>query len=456
MAGKLTKYQMLNAQHWMGLTKENHLAAIFQKAPQQASVYMVNLLGFQVGKTLETMLSKFPTKEFDSDDEYTWHVVGSDRRNIPLVEARDLNGNTITTGMAGANLERFYLVFPETWFADGEYIVGELNEIYQFRILGDPKQEGTNAVYCVELAGGNTEGVPAERLQPGERFSYEAAFIEKELSRKVGDVRYASPMAMRNEFSRVRIQHKVPGTMLNEKLVCGIPVAKENANGRTTYDVMTGWMHVVEWKVEQTFSEYKNNALAFGRSNRTENGEYLNVGKSGNVIKTGMGLYQQMESGNTMYYNDFSLKIIEDALYDISRTKLGYGERTFIIRTGELGAKQLHKAIKQEVSGWTMFDFNGDALGVVKKTTASFTGNTQALAAGFQFTEWMAPNGVHVKIEVDPYYDDPVRNKIEYPDGSGPAFSYRYDIFDIGTMDQPNIFKCTVKGQAEFRGLKAA
>ena len=146
MAGKLTKYQMLNAQHWMGLTKENHLASIFQKAPQQASVYMVNLLGFQVGKTLETMLSKFPTKEFDSDDEYTWHVVGSDRRNIPLVEARDLNGNTITTGMAGANLERFYLVFPETWFADGEYIVGELNEIYQFRILGDPKQEGTNAV----------------------------------------------------------------------------------------------------------------------------------------------------------------------------------------------------------------------------------------------------------------------------------------------------------------------
>lgn len=28
----------------------------------------------------------------------------------------------------------------------------------------------------------------------------------------------------------------------------------------------------------------------------------------------------------------------------------------------------------------------------------------------------------------------------------GPAFSYRYDIFDIGTMDQPNIFKCAVKG----------
>lgn len=32
-----------------------------------------------------------------------------------------------------------------------------------------------------------------------------------------------------------------------------------------------------------------------------------------------------------------------------------------------------------------------------------------------------------------------------HPNG-GVAFSYRYDIFDIGTMDQPNIFKCAVKG----------
>lgn len=33
-----------------------------------------------------------------------------------------------------------------------------------------------------------------------------------------------------------------------------------------------------------------------------------------------------------------------------------------------------------------------------------------------------------------------------HPNG-GVAFSYRYDIFDIGSMDQPNIFKVAVKGQ---------
>ena len=68
-----------------------------------------------------------------------------------------------------------------------EYIVGNLNELYQFRILGDPKSEGSNYVYKVELGGGNMNGVPAERLLSGERFSVESAFVEEELSRSVGD-----------------------------------------------------------------------------------------------------------------------------------------------------------------------------------------------------------------------------------------------------------------------------
>nr|DAI58533.1 MAG TPA: major capsid protein [Crassvirales sp.] len=32
--------------------------------------------------------------------------------------------------------------------------------------------------------------------------------------------------------------------------------------------------------------------MAFGRSNRTQNGEYMNMGKSGNAIKTGAGLFE--------------------------------------------------------------------------------------------------------------------------------------------------------------------
>lgn len=457
MAGKLNKFQMVGFQHWKGLTKENHLGSIFQMAPQKASNLMVQLLAFHRGKTLDSFLSQFPVKEFEDDNEYTWDVIGSSRRNIPLLEARDEDGTPITQSnadagvMVGANTTPFYLVFPEDWFADGEYIVGNLNELYQFRILGDARMEGTNACYKVELAGGNTQGVPAERLLAGERFSVEAAFVEKELSRKVGDVRFTSPVSMRNEWSTIRIQHKVPGSMLNKKLAVGIPMVSQTESGKLTHTVATKWMHNVEWEVEQQFSEYKNNAIAFGRSNRNANGEYLNIGKSGNVIKTGAGLFEQMEVANTMYYNTFSLKLIEDALYELSASKLDYGDRYFVIKTGERGAIQFHKAVLQTVSGWTQFVLDNSSIGVIEKTQSKLHSN--ALSAGFQFTEFKAPNGVRVKIDVDPFYDDVVRNKVMHPNG-GPAFSYRYDIMYIGTMDQPNIFKCKIKGQNEFRGYQ--
>ena len=451
MAGKLNKFQMVGFQHWKGLTKENHLGSIFQLAPQKASNLMVQLLAYYRGKTLDTFLSQFPTKEFDNDSEYTWDVVGSSRRNIPIVEARTAAGELISSGLAGAGTEPFYVVFAEDWFADGEVIVGEKNEVYPLRILGDPRMEGTNAVYKVELMGGNISGMPAEELAAGKRFSVEYAPVEKELSRKVGDVRFSSPISMRHEWSTIRIQHKVPGSMLNKKLAVGIPVTEATESGKLVKNVKSMWMHVVDWEVECQWSDYKNNIMMYGRSNRTANGEYLNFGKSGNAIKMGAGLREQMEVANTMYYNTFSLKLLEDALYELSASKLDYGDRYFVIKTGERGASQFHKAVLNEISGWTQFEIDNSSVKVVDKTSSPLHSN--ALKAGFQFVEFMAPNGVRVKVDVDPFYDDPVRNKVIHPDG-GVAESYRYDILYIGTMDQPNIFKCKVRGDEEYRGYQ--
>ena len=370
---------------------------------------MVQLLAWYRGKTLDTFLSQFPTKTFDSDDEYTWDIIGSAMRNIPLVEARDADGNIVESkdgDNVGVNGEPFYLVFAEDWFADGEVIVGERNEIYPIRVLADGRNEGTNTVYKVELMGGITTGIPREEVLPGKRFSVEYAPVEKEFSRKVGDIRFASPVAMRNEFTTIRIQHKVSGIMLGKKVAFGIPVTRET-QGRYVKDTVNMWMHEVQWQLEQQWNDYKNNVLAFGRSNRNRNGEYLNIGKSGEVIRMGAGLYEQMEVSNTMPYNTFSLKLIEDALYELSAAKLNMNERTFVIKTGERGAIQFHKAVLDTVSGWTAFQINADQLSMIRKANSPLHEN--ALSAGFQFVEFQAPNGVKVKIDVDPYYDDPVK-----------------------------------------------
>jgi len=441
--GKLGKFQSLEFDSWGKTSKLNHLSGVFLRNPQQATDMMVQLLAFHKGKTLDTFLSKFPTKEFDSDEEYTWNVMGSTMKNLPIVEARTLAGVVIgAADTAGANGEPFYVVFDEDLFADGAVIVGELNEVYPLRILDDGYKEGTNVRYKVELMGGVLGGMPGDQLQPGKRFSKEYAPVEREFSRKVDDVTFASPIAMRNEFTTIRMQHKVSGALLNKKIAFGIPVEVPTTNGYTVknYDM---WMHYEQWVLEQQWNEAKNKVIAFGRSNRNKNGEYLNIGKSGEVIRMGAGLYQQMEVSNTDTYNTFSLKQLENALYELSAANLDMKDRTFILKTGERGAAQFHKAVLDTVSGWQAIQVNGDALGMVKRTTSPLHEN--ALAAGFQFTEFLAPNGVKLKVDVDPYYDDPYRNKIMHPDG-GPAFSYRYDIFDIGTMAQPNIFKVAVKG----------
>lgn len=148
MAGKLGKFQKQTFNHWKGTTKNNHLGGIFQLQPQKATSLMVQLLAWYRGKTLDTFLSQFPVKTFDSDEEYTWDIIGSALRNIPLVEARDVDGNVVTDGggNVGVNGDPFYLVFAEDWFADGEVVVGERNEIYPIRILADGRNEGTNTV----------------------------------------------------------------------------------------------------------------------------------------------------------------------------------------------------------------------------------------------------------------------------------------------------------------------
>lgn len=128
---------------------------------------------------------------------------------------------------------------------DGEVIVGHLNQVYPFRILGNARMEGTNAVYKVELMAGNTSGCPAERLLAGERFSVDFAPVEKELSRAVGDVRFTSPVSMRNEWSTIRIQHKVPGSMLNKKLAVGIPITKATESGKLVKSVTNMWINIM-------------------------------------------------------------------------------------------------------------------------------------------------------------------------------------------------------------------
>lgn len=409
---------------------------------------MIELLATRRGKYLENYLAKLPKKVFETDDVITWDVIGGSRKNIPVIEARNESGVKTTTGNIGENNLPFFVVFPEPYFADGNVIEGELNELYPIRVLGEPTIEGSNAVYKVELMGGITAGIPASEFTQGKRFSVGYSPVEAEWSRKVGDIRFSTPVSLRNEFSTIRIYHEVAGKMLDKKLAFGLPVI-DSEGKRTTHNT---WMHYVDYEYELEFSTEKNTALVWGRSNKNANGEYTNIGKSGKAIKCGAGIEEQRSVGGVIYYNIFSLKLIEEALYSISTNKLPMNDRVFILRTGERGAAQFSKAVLNVVSGWSTFStLNGDQVKMVQTTTSPL--HTNALSAGFQFVEFRAPNGLILKVEVDSMYDDEVRHKLKHPNG-GVAYSYRYDIDYIGGKDAPNIQLATVKGLEEVHGIQ--
>lgn len=454
MPGRINASQMVGVTVWKGaVAKDNHIYGLFRSNPQKASEVMTLLMSSMHLPTLDTYLSReVPVKEYEDDTELFWDVLTSSRRNIPLVEARKADGTAVkaTDGNIGVGFEPFYLVFSEDWFANGEVLWGNLNEVYPMIVKEEGKAEGTNTVYLVEPFGANGgDGIPAERLLAGERFSWAYAPVEDNFSRKVGDIRFSTPVSMRSDWSRVRISHKVGGKELGKRLAANIPVT--GSDGKTI--MVKRWMDAVVWKLEETFSEYKNNALDRGVSTRLENGEYSNFGLSGLPNRQGEGFRMQISRGNMQYYNTFSLKLVEDALLAISAGKLDFKERKFVIRTGEYGAIQFSKAAKAEMSGWVPLYGGASSVPYMSKGPNTDFTQTGVTISNPQVTRWISSNGLDVTIMIDSSKDDIQTNKVMDPRG-GTAESRRYDIFYAGSEDEPNVQKCVAKNAPERRGFQ--
>lgn len=456
MPGRINSNQMVGVTAWRGtVTKDNHLYGLFRTNPQMASDVMTVLMSSMHLPTLDTYLSKeVPVREYEDDSELFWDVMTSSRRNIPLVEARDAAGNVVSgTDNVGKNFAPFYLVFPTDWFALGEVIWGELNEVYPIIVKEEGRPEGTNTVYLCEMFGAQgADGIPIAQLQAGKKFSWAYAPVEDNFSRKVGDVRFSSPVSMRADWQRVRLQHKIGGKELGKRLAANIPVSREK-NGKMETAIASRWMLAVTWKIEETWNEYKNNALDRGVSTRMDNGEYSNFGLSGLANRQGSGFRQQQAMGNMQYYTKFSIGLIEDALYDVSAGKIDFKNRKFVVRTGERGAALFSKEAKKEMSGWLPLYGGTSNVPYIKSGSATDYAPNGVSIENLQVTKWMSSNGLEVTVMVDSSKDDLQTNKIMHPLG-GTAESYRFDIFYASDEDQPNVQKCVVKGQPELRGYQ--
>lgn len=433
---KLSPLQMTDATSWKGLTTENHLGALWSTSPQKVSDMIMQVQQNYWGNNIDTVLSRFPTLEFDTDEDFTWDLQSQGLDNIALVECR-IDGVAITPAdEPGKNFTTFELVFPKNWFSDTERIVGELNEVYPILIVDEPVREGVNNwVYTCRMDSGDPNmSLPYDQAIEGKRFSGEFSPVERTMSRKGREIKFKSHISMRNSFSQIRIQKKTPGNLSNRKMGAYF----KGQDGQA----IKFWQHYESFMFDNAFREDINKLIMFGTSNKSADGQYRIKGKSDYAITEGAGIRQQMEAANSSFYNVFSIEELASRLLDLSEGKLKADQRGFVLRTGERGAFEFHKSLEKYSQLFTPL-LNTDRM----YTTSSGISKME-LGYGGQFVEFKGPNNTQVNLSVDSMYDDRNRNKMVHPKG-GVVESYRYDIFDIGTTEgAPNIQKVGVKGQS--------
>ena len=436
-----------------GVTQMKSLAELGLQMPKNLDKMVTRMWTANYGPAFSNLIDKYAkTMNFETDEDYTWKIMGSTYQNIPLIEARNSDGQVvgtdITTGMVGANGEILQLVFEKNYFGDGTLVLGQHNELYPLRVMGDGSAEGSNWVINVTLMGNAYDGIPVEDLMPGMRFSRSFAPVENELSRRVGNIVKATPTAMRNGWTTIRKDIKFTGAAdVQQRLCCTLPVQTIDENNKVVKKEVTTWFTYEEWLFMSEWRKEKNDAELWARDNRTNNGQYVDFGKSGNVIRMGNGIMAQMEPGQTIYYTEFSIDDFVESLQTIFENgNVPISERRIVVVTGQRGMMQVNNAIRNTSAGFAVqsmnYEVDATALGLIEKNNNNANMDATLTYKQGQYTRYIGPNGIDISFVLDMSFDDSVRFKQVGLNGKGKLQSYAYYVFDMGSDTEPNIYRC--------------
>jgi len=436
-----------------GVTQMKSLAELGLQMPQHLDKMVTRLWTANYGPSFSNLIDKYAkVMTFEAAEDYTWKIMGSTYQNIPLIEARDSAGtvidNSYANAMVGANGEMLQLVFEKAYFGDGTLVLGKHNELYPLRVMGDGFAEGSNWVINVTLMGNAYDGIPKEDLYTGERFSRSFAPVEEELSRRVGNIVKSTPTEMRNGWTTIRKDIKFTGAAdVQQRLCCTLPVQTLDENNNIVKKEVDTWFTYEEWLFMNEWRKEKNDAELWARDNRTNNGQYVDFGKSGNVIRMGNGVMAQMEPGQTIYYSEFDIDDFVESLQTIFENgNVPMSERKIVVVTGQRGKIQFSNAVNKTSSGFmragsgvinsSNVEVDAVALGLIKNNNGQLTYTTA------QYDKYIGPNGIEIEVIVDMSFDDKVRFKQVGLNGKGVLQSYAYYVFDMGNSTEPNMYRC--------------
>lgn len=440
---------------WSGLTTSNNLGYLFGEDPIKITKFVDTLYKVNLQDDIVSRIGQYPIEYLPDDREYEWMLMGADGKNIPLIRATDLSGNTFdATSTPGKYGEPFYMYFGEKLFFQTHVIVGNKPDLYHIYVMDEPAQIGTDFRIKVQLVADNAETyIPYTELEAGTRWSADYSLSEQVLSKKGSDISFNSPFKMANRISMLRKEHTVPGEMIlkgkNEPVVFNWQYG--NKNGQATK--FKTWLNRLDWEFDREFKRERAHLIMFGKSNRRADGTYGNLGASGYEIKAGLGIREQISPANKLFFTDFNIELFVDFALSLSVGKLPEDSRHFVVGTGEHGLKVASRAIERYAGASAIKTSNDNGIQWNRMNALGGSLNKASFTRP-QFVRFADINGVSFEFVHFPEYDDPKRNKLYHPDG-GLVESYRMTIMDFGTQKgMPNVQLVRLAGQDEvFRYL---
>lgn len=433
--------QIVEQKNWRGLTTPDHLGWLGMQEPQLINSVIENLFELDKGSNnVVALMNKFPVFELDQDGPYRWRVYGATERPLALVKCTsdEAGSTTVTsTDTFGKNNTIFYLWFNEDLFpGEPAVLAGQTPEYYQYRVKGEPAKIGDLYRYAVVLHNPDPAAyAPYNDLIGGQLFSYMYGLVEQTLSSKGTDIMHSSPFMLENTLSGIRKEYEVPGSMINAGKNAPLATMFKTSDGQ----MKTRWIDKLSYDFRVQCMQDKAKLLMYGKSTKGPDGNYNAYGLSGNVIRAGFGMYEQMEMGNILTYNDFNLDMLFEFIMDFSVGKMTSASTEWLLTCGAWGAVDFSRAALTKFGGlnWFRSDFN------MKNINADGSIN----AREGQVFSYSFPNNVTVKVMVDSS-KDVLPNVKRHPRG-GLYSSRIFDVLDIGTSATPNIQIVKVKDTPE-------
>ena len=433
--GVLNTLQLYKTKYFSGLVEENMLSNALMTKPYEVSTVLSYIFGrFDQGNIIDFITNGLGRTIQIENREYEWPVMIEHDKAIAIKDAKWMGASISSTDTPGINGTPVTVWLGEKWFGPGAILAFDDRE-FQARVTGEPYQDGADWVYTLTAVGSPTAFIPPTLLAVGKQVSREGSAYE-EGSEEADIVNYQTPFKLRNQLTTMRLSYELTGSAFASVMIMSFRDPKTKK--QTMY-----WSDYQEWIALRQWYERIDRQTVYSKYN-SQDGITTLSGSNGRPVYIGAGLLQQIAPSNRRYYTVLTLELMDNFLSDLSYNIKGFGDRKFLMLTGEMGMREFDRVLREKASAYTLVD------------SKFISGSGQELILGGQFMTYKGLNGIELTIKHFPIYDNPVYNRLLHPVSGKPVESYRMSFFDVSTRDgEPNLQKVVRKGRELVMGTTA-